>query len=105
MVCSWTEYIFLNPRTKCSYSKNILHFKIINKFFPWIEENVLHPRTHFSGYMKVGEGVKDHLTLTWKPHISKGKSGVEKIMWFLALDVVSEFPFEHLQFFGSKSVF
>ena len=43
------EYISLNLRKKCTYSKNILHLKILSTFCPWIEGNVLHPRTHFSG--------------------------------------------------------
>ena len=49
IVRSSMEYIYLNPRTKCTYSKNILRLKILSTFCLWIDENVLHPRTHFSG--------------------------------------------------------
>ena len=29
----WMDYINLNPRTKCTYSNNILHLKILSTYF------------------------------------------------------------------------
>ena len=49
-VLGWSTLTSIQGRTKCTYSKNILHLKILSTFCPWIDENVLHPRTtHFSG--------------------------------------------------------
>ena len=51
-LCAWIKNIAVKTRSSvlaCTHSKTILHLKILSTLCPWIEENVLHPRTHFSG--------------------------------------------------------
>ena len=46
-VLGWST--FTSIQGKYVLIPNILHLKKLSTFWPWIDENVLHPRTHFPG--------------------------------------------------------